>query len=111
VFTSFQDPDLASRARTVAGVPGGAFLLTQIYFTLYPLLSAVPRWLFEGVRTILLTGTVGGLAGILFLIWHGLRRRRESDQLDGRAAFWLALALGGVLACGFVLFGMSVPHL
>jgi hypothetical protein len=63
VFTSFQVPDLASRARVLAGVPGGAFLVSQLYLTLYPLLEEVPRWLFELVRLVLLAGAVGGLAG------------------------------------------------
>lgn len=105
MFTSFQDPDLASRARVLAGVPGGAFLLSQLYFTLYPLLTEVPRWLFELVRLVLLAGAVGGLAGVCYL---GLRYRR---QLGWRAALWLALDLAGALVCGFFLFGMSVPTL
>jgi hypothetical protein len=105
VFSSFQDPDLASRARTLAGVPGGAYLLSQLYFTLYPLLLSVPRWLFESVRLVLSAGTAGGLGGVLYLI---LRYRR---QLGGRAVFWLAVDLAGALVCGFLLFGMSVPTL
>ncbi|HEV7515343.1 MAG TPA: hypothetical protein VGR07_03495, partial [Thermoanaerobaculia bacterium] len=95
VFTSFEDPDLASRARALAGVPAGAFLFCQIYFSLYPLLTTVPRWLFEGVRVVLLLGTVGGLAGILYL---GVRYRR---QWSWRAALWLAVVLGCALACGY----------
>src|SRR5436309_9940917 len=105
MFTSFKDPDLASRARTLAGVPAGAFLLAQVYFTLYPLLSTVPRGLFETVRVALLLGTGIGLAGVLYL---GARYRR---QWSSRAAFWLALDLAAASACGYLLFGMSVPSL
>lgn len=108
VFSAFAEPDLAARARAWAGAPGGAFLLAQAYFTLYPLLSTVPRWLFEAVRVVLLLGTVAGLAGVLYLGMQGLRDRR---QWSWRAALWLALGLAGAGACGFLLFGMSVPTL
>ena len=108
MFTSFQDPDLASRARALAGVPAGAFLFTQVYFTLYPLLTAVPRPLFETVRVVLLLGTGIGLAGVLYLVAQGLR---DGRQWSSRAAFWLALDLAAASACGDLLFGMSVPSL
>jgi drug/metabolite transporter (DMT)-like permease len=108
MFTSFEDPDLASRARNLAGAPAGAFLLAQVYFTLYPLLTTVPRWLFEAVRVVLLLGTVIGLAGVLYLCAQGLRDRRPWSS---RAALWLALGLAGAGACGYLLYGMSVPSL
>jgi len=107
VFSSFQDPDLASRARTLAGVPGGAFLASQIYFTLYPLLTEVPRWLFELVRLALLAGALGGLAGALYL---SVRYRQELGR-NWRGGLWLVLDLAGALVCGFLLYGMSVPTL
>ena len=105
VFTSFQEPDLASRARALALLPGGAFLLSQLYFSLYPLLETVPRWLFEGVRVVLLAGALGGICGAA---WLGVRERR---QWSWRGGIWLAVTLGGSLLCGAILYGMSVPSL
>jgi hypothetical protein len=105
VFTSFQEPDLASRARALVAVPAGAFLLTQIYFSLYPLLTTVPRWLFETVRLVLLLGTVGGIAGG---DWLAVRYRR---QWSSRGGLWLAVTFGCSLLCGYLLLDMSVPFL
>ena len=107
MFTAFEEPDLASRARGLAGVPGGAFLLTQIYFTLYPLLTTVPRWLFEAVRILLLLGTAGGIAALLYLGYRGTRDR----QWTWGAALWLGVILAFALLCGHLLYGMSVPSL
>jgi len=105
VFTSFQEPDLASRARALAVLPVGAFLLTQLYFSLYPLLATVPRWLFEGVRVLLLLGTLGGIAGGVGLAF------RYRQQWSWRGGLWLAVTLGCSLLCGAILYGMSVPSL
>jgi hypothetical protein len=111
LFTSFQEPDLASRARALAGLPGGTFLLSQLYFTLYPLLAGVPRWLFESVRAVLLAGALGGLAGILYLGARGLHESRRGIRAGWRAALWLAVDLAFALICGFLLYSMSVPTL
>lgn len=105
MFTSFQDPDLASRARALVALPAGAFLLTQLYFSLYPLLEAVPRWLFEGVRLVLLLGTAGGLAGG---VWLAIRYRRTWSWQGG---LWLAVNFGCSLLCGYILLDMSIPIL
>jgi hypothetical protein len=105
VFTSFQEPDLASRARALVALPAGAFLFSQLYFSLYPLLETVPRWLFEGVRIVLLAGTLGGIAGAA---WLAMRERR---RWSWRGGIWLAVTLGCSLACGAILYGMSVPSL
>jgi hypothetical protein len=107
MFTSFEEPDLAARARGLAGLPGGAFLLAQIYFTLYPLLTTVPRWLFETVRIVLLLGTAAGMVSILYLSYRGLRDR----QWTWGAALWLGVTLAFALLSGHLLYGMSVPSL
>jgi len=117
VFTSFRDPDLADRARRLAGLPAAAFLATQLYFSLYPLLESVPRWLFETIRLLLLAGAAGGLAGVGRLALLGLRARRGGGELDNldrfnrRALLWLALVLAAALACLHLLLGMSIPGL
>ncbi len=107
MFTSFEDPDLATRARGLVGSPGGAFLLAQIYLTLYPLLTTVPRWLFEAVRLTLLLGTVGGIAGIVYISFRGLRERRWTWGVT----LWLAVNAAFCLLSGHLLYGMSVPSL
>ena len=111
MFSSFQDPDLASRARALAALPGGAFLVDQLYLTLYPLLTTVPRWLFEAVRLDLLAGALGGVGGVLYLSMSARRKLREPGRRGGRAVLWLGLDLAGALLCGYLLFGMSVPTL
>ncbi len=114
MFTSFQEPDLAARARGLAGAPGGAYLLAQIYFTLYPLLETVPRWLFEAVRVTLLLGTLAGIAGIAGLagiLYIGGVRGRDRAQWSWSVALWLGVTLLFTLLCGSLLYGMSVPTL
>jgi hypothetical protein len=111
MFTSFEEPDLAARARGLAGAPGGAYLLAQIYFTLYPLLESVPRWLFEAVRVTLLLGTVAGIAGIAGILYIGRRGVRDRAQWSWSVALWLGVTLLFTLLCGSLLYGMSVPTL
>jgi len=111
VFSDFQEPDLAARLRAAAVWPLGAYLLAQMYFTLYPLLSQVPRWLFEAVRADLAAGLGLGLFWGLAL---GARLAAERRPADGRrfdlpAAGWLAAWAGGLLLCGWTLAGMSFP--
>jgi hypothetical protein len=105
VFSAFQEPDLAARLRTAALWPLGAYLLAQLYFTLYPLLPAVPRWLFEAVRVDLAAGLGAGLG---LLVWL-LVRRPASRRFGLPAAGWLAAWAGGLLLCGWTLAGMSFP--
>ena len=107
MFTSFEEPDLAARARGLVWAPGGAYLLAQIYFTLYPLLLTVPRWLFETVRIVLLLGTGGGIAGILYILYRGTRERRWTWGVT----LWLGVLLAFALLSGHLLYGMSVPSL
>src|SRR5436305_6816112 len=108
VFSAFQEPDLAARLRTAALWPLGAYLLAQTYFTLYPLLAQVPRWLFEAVRVDLGMGLGAGLGVLL----GGLSRRADPEarrRFDLPAAGWLAALAGGLLLCGWTLAGMSFP--
>lgn len=105
VFSAIQEPDLAARLRTAALWPVGAYLLAQLYCTLYPLLPEVPRWLFEAVRVDLAVGLGAGLG---LLVWV-LVRRPESRRFDLPAAGWLAAWVGGLLLCGWTLAGMSFP--
>jgi hypothetical protein len=107
MFTSFEEPDLAARARGLVWPPGGAFLLAQIYLTLYPLLTTVPSWLFEAVRLTLLLGTLGGIAGILYISYRGMRDRRWNWGVT----LWLGVNLAFSLLSGHLLYGMSVPSL
>jgi hypothetical protein len=107
MFTSFEEPDLAARARGLVWPAGGAFLLAQIYFTLYPLLTTVPLWLFEVVRLALLLGTAGGVAGILYIVYRGLWERRWTWGV----ALWLGVNLAFALLSGHLLYDMSVPSL
>jgi hypothetical protein len=104
MFSAFREPDLAARLRAAAAWPLGAYLLAQLYFTLYPLLTEVPRWLFEAVRADLGIGLLGGLAAGLRLALAGPRERPSLP-----AAGWLAALAGGLLACGWTLAGMSFP--
>jgi hypothetical protein len=106
VFSDFREPDLSARLRAAAAWPLGAYLLAQLYFTLYPLLVQVPRWLFETVRADLLGGFVLGLALGLRL---AVERRPHRRRFDLPAAGWLAALAGGLLLCGWTLAGMSFP--
>jgi hypothetical protein len=116
VFSEFRAPDLAARLRAAAVWPLGAYLLAQLYFTLYPLLAEVPRWLFESVRVDLLAGLAGGLAAGLSAA-HGERddggdhedRQEPRPRLGLPAAGWLMALAGGLLLCGWTLAGMSFP--
>ncbi len=116
MFAEFRAPDLAARLRAAAAWPLGAYLLAQLYFTLYPLLAEVPRWLFESVRVDLLAGLAGGLISGL----SAARPERDDRDDPGArqeprprlglpAAGWLAALAGGLLLCGWTLAGMSFP--
>ena len=107
MFTSFAEPNLAARARGLVWPPVVAFFLTQIYFTLYPLLLTVPRWLFEAIRLALLLGTAAGTLGILYIAYRGTRERRWTWGV----ALWLGVNLAFTLLSGDLLYGMSVPSL
>lgn len=106
MFSDFRAPDLAARLRTAAAWPLGAYLVAQTYFTLYPLLAGVPRWLFEGVRIDLLVGVLAGVSS-------GLAGAFAADPpVEGPrlpAFGWLAALIVGLLLCGGTLAGMSFP--
>jgi len=105
VFSAFSAPSLTDRLRALCLVPLAAFLLAEGYFSAIPWLPAVPRWLFEAVRLLLLAGALGGLLGGGALAW---RRRAE---VGWAAAAWLGLVAVLALLCGWLLAGMSVPLL
>jgi hypothetical protein len=110
VFSEFRAPDLAARLRAAAVWPLGAYLLAQVYFTLYPLLAAVPRWLFETVRADLLVGLAAGLAAGLRLTLGGRPQRQDTGRpFDLPATGWLVALAAGLLLCGWTLAGMSFP--
>ena len=104
MFSAFREPNLAARLRAAAAWPLGAYLVALLYLILYPLLSEVPRWLFEAVRADLGIGLLGGIAAGLRIAIAGPR-----EGLDLPAAGWLAALAGGLLACGWMLVGMSFP--
>jgi hypothetical protein len=106
MFTDvFREPTLADRLRGLAIAPWAAYLLCQVYFSLYDWFVPVPRWLFESVRLLLLAGAAAALVGApIFLI----RRRHEWTWA---AAGWLGVLAIAALLCAWTLMGMSVPFL
>jgi hypothetical protein len=103
VFESFEESALPGRLRALALGVLAAYLAAQAYFTAIPLLSSVPRWLFEGVRLILLAGAAAGLLGGAALCW---RHRRA---LGWDAAGWLLALAAGTGLCAWTWAGMSLP--
>ena len=106
MFTdTFRESTLSERLRGLAVLPGAAFLLCQVYFSLIGLLTAVPRWLFESVRILLLAGAAAGLVGTVVLVW------RHRAGWSWGAAAWLGVVVAASLLCAWILAGMSVPFL
>lgn len=103
MFESFEEPALPGRLRALVVGVFAMYLAAQLYFTAIPLLPAVPRWLFEGVRLILLAGAAAGLLGGAALCW---RHRRT---LGWDAAGWLLALAAGILLCAWTWAGMSLP--
>lgn len=86
-------------------MPLAAFLVTQAYFTLYPLLTRVPAALFWSVVIVAIAGAVAGLFSLAG-VW-----RRHRRELDGRAIAWLVAAAAATLVCGFVAVSLATPWL
>ncbi len=106
MFTDvFREPTLADRLRGLVLAPGAAYLLFQVYLSLYDLFIPVPRWLFEAVRLLLLAGAAIPLIGASLLL---IRRRQEWTWA---AAGWLGVLAVATLLCAWTLAGMSVPFL
>ncbi len=89
------------RLRALALGVAAAWLGAQAYFTAIPLLAAVPRWLFESARALLLLGALIGFAGGAVVLWSGRR------QLGAGEALWIALLAVAVLACAWTWAGMT----
>jgi hypothetical protein len=109
VFSDFREPDLAARLRAAALWPVGAYLLAQLCFTLFSLLTQLPRWLFEAVRVDLGLGFAAGLGTLAWGLAAAVRLPSEERRFDLPAAGWLAALAGGLLLCGWTLAGMSSP--
>ncbi|HEX7151172.1 MAG TPA: hypothetical protein VF618_06770 [Thermoanaerobaculia bacterium] len=105
MFESFQEPQPAERLRAVAAAPVAAFLLAQFYFSLYPLLSRVPAWLFWLIVAILFAGTAWGFfATARIVVRHG-------RSLGWRGIVWLVFAVLASLVCGWLLLSLTLPWL
>jgi hypothetical protein len=105
LFDDFRAPDAAAHFRSAAVIPLLAFLVTQGYFTLYPLLTRIPAALFWCV---VITAILGAGAGLIRIAGVLRRHRRE---LDGRSIGWLIAAAAATLVCGFVAVSLATPWL
>lgn len=105
MFEAFEPPTLSARLRALTVIPLGAFLLVQMYFTLAPLLTRVPAWLFWTADFVALAGAAAGLGGALRLT---LRHRAE---VRGLAIAWLMTAVGASIFCARTFLGLTFPWL
>ena len=86
-------------------MPLGAFLLTQLYYTLYPLLERVPPVLFWTVVFVAAAGVAGGVVRIVAVL------RQHRSELNSRAIAWLIAAIVTTLVCAWVALSLAVPWL
>ncbi|HEX9986170.1 MAG TPA: hypothetical protein VGF69_23115 [Thermoanaerobaculia bacterium] len=105
MFDAFREPHPAERLRAAAVAPIAAFLIAQFYFSLYPMLRAVPAWLFWLVVLIVFAGTAWGLVASARI---AVRQRRE---LDWRGIAWLVIAVVASLFCGRLFLALTFPWL
>ena len=105
MFEAFQQPNAVARIRAAAIAPLVAYLLAQLYFSIYPLLDRVPPLLFWSVDAILF---LGALAGLVLLIRALVRHRRE---LEFRAILWLVATLVIIALCARLFLSLTFPWL
>ena len=105
LFETFRAPDLAGRLRAATAAPLIAFVLSEFYFSLAPVLGRVPAWLFWMVASLTLCGVVTGIVVTTRLV---VRRRRE---LSGRAITWVIGATVATAICAWRFLAMVVPWL
>jgi hypothetical protein len=105
LFETFQQPNAVARIRAAGIAPLAAYLLAQLYFSLYPLLARVPPLLFWSVDAI---AFLGALAGIVLLVRAVVRHRRE---LEFRAMLWLVATLVVIGLCARLFLSLTFPWL
>jgi hypothetical protein len=103
VFESIEESGPRARLRTLALTAGGCRLAAEAYVAVIPMVAAVPRWLFETVRAVLLAGAVVGLVGGVAVTAMALTRGERLAP----AALWLALLLLAVGLCAWTWAGMT----
>jgi hypothetical protein len=103
LFDVFRAPDASAEFRSAALLPLVAFLVTQGYHTVYPLLARVPPALFWSVAFVAIAGAVAGMLRI------GVLLRRHRHELDARAVAWLLAAALTTLVCAFVAVSFTAP--
>ena len=79
--------------RRFSGISIGAWVGVELYLTLVPLLTTVPRWMFEASRLVLLA------AGAVALTLTVLTAARNFRQLRGPTFNWFVLALAAASLC------------
>ena len=99
-----EEPALHERLRAVTLWTFAAWVLTQLYFSSIPMLPGVPRWLFEGVRLLLVAGAVGGAGGAVLVLL------RHKERVRAHAAVWLLALAVGVLLCAWTFARMTFPR-
>ena len=103
MFETFRAPDLAARLRGAAAAPLIAFVLSECYFSLAPILGRMPAWLFWTVAALTLCGVMAGIA----LTTRSVVTR--PGELDGRAITWLIAAIVAIAICSWRFLAMVVP--
>ena len=105
MFETFQRPDAVARIRAAAIAPAIAFVVTQLYVLVYPLLARVPPLLFWCIDTIALAGAI---AGTVMLVRALARHRRE---LELRALFWAAGVAIPIALSAWIFVSLTFPWL
>jgi hypothetical protein len=105
LFDAVLAADPSAHVRSAAVVPLAAFLVTQGYYTLYPLLTRVPAALFWSVVVVAIAGAATGVIRIAAVLLH---HRRD---LDGRSIGWLIASIAATLLCSLVALSLATPWL
>ena len=103
MFESVQSDESAARYRAASIPPVVAFVVALSYISVYPLLPAVPAWLFWSIDALLLIGS----------LWGAVRLVRAIRVAPPRGALagWAAGAVGVNVVCAWLFLSFTLPWL